>query len=282
MKQKEKALGCFEDIDFDSFECSSSFAMHYILKVKRTTTFSILFVSIFLFIVAIPFLGASPIFIFPFLIYFLFLLTKAETYFMKQFASRNNLDYKNSIPLKDVAGNLFRQPSGKIKHVLTGSYENHKTRFFYYSYKTGGKYNKKHFCFTVLEIFFEKTTFPHISLCSAKTPKRHAKMGRGEKEITLEKEFRDTYRLFVKKGYAVEALQIFTPEFLRMLKNEKFNVNIEFKENSLYVYTDHMIKKKKEMLEFFAVSHRLIDNVGPLLNRLGGGFEALHTYFKKS
>ncbi len=282
-KETDKEIGRFEDVDFDSFECSSSFARHFVWKIKRKTTILALLISFVLFFLSLPFLEtASFLILILLLTYFIIIYSKAETYFMKHFASENNLDYEISIPINSVVGNLFQySSSGGIRHVLTGSYEKHKTRFFHYQYSIGSGRYRKTFKYTVLEIFFEKTKFPHIFLCSTKRSKRHGKREKGEIEISLENEFKDTFRLFVKRGYAIEAMQIFTPDFLKVLKKEKFDISIEFKEDRIYIYIDFIIKKKKDMIEFYEISHRLLNNVGPLLNRLENDFRALHPYFKR-
>ncbi len=286
-RKEEKYIGHFEELDFDSIECPNSYAKHLLWNKKRKKTISMLVFSVVITVLLLFFNRDFRVIILgiiPFLAYCGRSFSSAQTYFMKQFALHNNLDYLSTIPLSEVTGNLFKEGRSKrIEHVLSGTYNNQKTRLFYYRYTVGHGKHSTTFRLTVLEIFFEKTDFPHILLKPARGRffGRRGKREKGEIKINLEEEFKNDYDLFVKEGYGVEAMQIFTPEFLRLLKEENFSFSIEFKANRMYVYSNFTRQSKEQLQEIYEVAHGILDRIGPLLNRLENDFRSLHPYFKK-
>ncbi len=100
-------------------------------------------------------------------------------------------------------------------------------------------------------------------------------------EINLEEQFRKKYRLYATAGYEIEVLQIFTGEMLEFLGQKGSNFSIEFAENRMYIYDDLFISKITELQAIFGLAEKILDLIGPLLDRLHDDFDALHPYYKK-
>jgi len=219
-----------------------------------------------------------------FAIYYSFLYRKAHRKFMMEFAAMNKFDYKEQLPPGSFKGSIFDfGHSQRVDHVVSGNYNNQNIRLFNYQTRTGhGRYQRT-YNFTVFEIFFEKVEFPLIIL---QTKRRWSDIFRfafkkNIKEIKLEGEFKENFRLFCTEGYAIEVLQIFRPETLRLLKEKGLKFNIEMTADRLYIYESDLIAAKKQLHELYEIGQTIIVSLGPLLNRLSNDFKVLHKYYKK-
>lgn len=278
--KKENNLGDFSNLDFNLIE-SVGFSFNYLAwnKNKLISIAVIIFsviVTVFVFYTGHYDLWTLGAFIL--ILYFAYIYIKAKKYFIEDFAKKNNLNYQSSIPLKEVKGNLFKVDDfKKISNVITGNFKNNKARFFHYEYSE--------YKLTVLEIFFEKINFPYILLQSKKMIRfgdyEYRKKTEKEIRINLENEFKKDYKLFVREGYAIEAMQIFTFDFLRFLRDENSNFSIELKEDRMYIYDDIIVKNRKDLEELYKVTEEIMNRIAPLLKRLKNDFEVLHPYFKK-
>ncbi|MGM0629372.1 MAG: hypothetical protein ACQESA_03015 [Patescibacteria group bacterium] len=277
--------------DLDSIEFKSDKGVYGIMwsmmwDEYRRASQIIALIFICLFVIAII--------IVPFVIFFLFFLSffvvliyisligsKAKRRFIKSFAEANDLEYEESASLDSVSGKLFdRGHSRVIYHIVKGYFKDHPVRLFSYRYSIGSGKNRKTYYFTVWEITFEKTEFPHI-LLQAKNMRKFARSESDEEEINLEGEFDDKFRLYATRGYETEVLQIFTPEFLRMLCNKASNFSIEFAGKSMYIYDDVLVKDNKKLREIYEVARGIFDSTGPLINRLHNDFADMHHYYRK-
>ena len=123
------------------------------------------------------------------LIYLMILRQKAIVRFIKVFAEENGLEYMKSAPLSSVSGKLFERGTGRsISNVVRAKFKDQDTRLFHYRYQVKQGKNTHTYSFTVWEITFEKTEFPHILLRSRKMP-RYSTLHRNEKRVPLEKGF---------------------------------------------------------------------------------------------
>lgn len=247
-------------------------------RYKKTTIWIIVISGI----ISIPFFNPIPLVVVCG-IYFAYLHTKAEKWFFEQFADANNLNYSESAPIESVKGRLFDVGHGKeISNVVSGIHQNHPMRLYHYSYSVGGGKNQRTYNFTVFEITFEKTVFPHILLQSRTMWKYGSEDNSGEVqdiELSLEGEFSKSYRLYSTQKYEIEILQIFTHEVLQFLKQNGPELSIEFAENKMYIYDDRAISNRKQLDAMYNVAQKIFDSIGPLLNRLHDDFAALHEYY---
>lgn len=215
------------------------------------------------------------------IVYLAYLYNKVVKDYFISFAKTNGFDFKESLSVKSFKGKLFNTGHSRVaKNVVSGLFKDHPTRFFHYRYTIGSGKHKKTFNFTVWEISFEKTDFPYILLRS-KTMRRFGSLKKNERELSLRDDLSKHFRLYVTEGYEVEALQIFTPEFVNVLSKKGPNFSIEFAGNSLYIYDDVIVGNNKQLKEIYEVAKEVFVSAGPLLNRLHDDFENMHHYYRK-
>lgn len=284
-KEEKKSIGSFDELDFNYFPCTKEIFKNFI-NTKKV----ILYVALVVFVLLITsnnYYFAILIFIFSFLYVFLN-LERERRKLLGDFISNNNLSYQDSIPLEEVKGNLFKTNySAKIKDVINGKYQEHDARFFYFTYTVQQGKNTIVYDFTVLEVFFDKVIFPYIHLLYGNRfgflsnfPK-HGKREGNKREVRLEDEFAKNFKLFVKDGYGIEAMQLFSKEFLNFLINEKCDFSIELNQDRMYIYKRYRIGKKEELKEMFETANQAIKKINPLLDRLGNDFSILKDAYSK-
>jgi hypothetical protein len=284
-----KNLNGFDNLDFNSIECSKIVFNDLVWRKNKILSILVIVISVigaFFLIVPNKLEILAMITLTPFL-YFYYFSDKAQKIFIRTFAEKNNLEYQKSIAMHEVKGSLFEiGHTRRIINVVRGGYQGQEARFFYYSYSVNHGKGAVTFPITVLEIFFEKVEFPYIFLQSKKMS--HAinfdngiRRNRNEIKVNLGDELKRKYTLFVRDGYGIEAMQIFTPEFLDFLVENNSDFSIEFSDNRMYVYHNDAIRRKKQLESLFNVTKKIIDKIGPLLNRLENDFSVLHKYHKK-
>ncbi len=243
-----------------------------------------LFLSFILFALTISYRHINAIFfsMLPLFIYVIYISNKAHRIFMKRFAEENGFGYEKTASKDTLQGRLFEiGHSSYVSNVISTEYDNHPIRIFNYRFTVGYGRNSTNYNFTVLEISFEKVEFPHILLQSRRWGGHVKPKKRDDVKISLENEFNKHFDLFVAKGYEIEALQIFTPDTLRLINEKASSFGIEFAGKTLCVFDRKTISKKKDLKELHDVTKEVFGSIGPLLNRLENDFEALHHYYKK-
>ncbi|MFA6354367.1 MAG: hypothetical protein WCX12_01630 [Candidatus Paceibacterota bacterium] len=267
-----KSLGPIENVNASTWT---------LIKNKyRSKSIAVLIIAVFVAIFLNPFFVIVIGFI-----YYIYIRNKVQAEFMRQFATAQKFEYAENMPLDAVKGRLFKLGhSQTIENVVSGNYQNRPLKIFNYQYTVGGGKNQTTHQFTVLEISFSETIFPHI-LLQSETMMRFDATSWGEKnqdtEINLEEQFRKNYHLFATDGYEIEVLQIFTGEMLEFLGQKGSNFSIEFAENRMYIYDDLFISKITELRGIFGLAEKILDLSGPLLDRLHDDFAALDPYYKK-
>lgn len=205
--------------------------------------------------------------------------------FMKKFADENNLMYEYFIPTHNLKGRLFSiSGNSSATNVMSGNYENIPIKIFNYQYTVGSGKNSSTYRFTVSEIEIRDTKFPYILLKSNSMPYYNSFNLFGKKndiEISLEPEYKKTYRLFTTDGYEIEILQIFSKDLLDFLKKDGSHFSIEFSENKIYIYDDVLIRNEKELSTLFNLTKKIIEKTAAFLHRMSDDFSVLHDYYQK-
>jgi len=206
---------------------------------------------------------------------------KSAEWFMKKFAEYNDLDYVGDIFPEELTGGLFQRGyKRKATNAVITEINGHPLKLFYYQYSIKRGRHSVTYKFTVLEIGFEKTLFPHIHLHAQSKRERYSRSQANEEEVPLENEFANHYRLFVRDGYQTEVLQIFDHDTLRFLIKEAPDMSIEFAENKMYIYREKTVTNRQELQTIFQTGEDIIHRMGPLLNRLENDFAVLHRYYR--
>lgn len=257
----------------------------YLLRRKYLKT-TIAILALVLFAVALipsTFWPAEPVLILSgivIFIYLIFIRIMARRWFMRQFAVANGWQYQIDAPLSSVEGKLFKLGhSRKISDVISGDLAEHPARLFYFKYSRGHGRHRRTYNFTVLEVCFKEVEFPHILLRSCAMP-RYSRLSQNETEVPLEQEFQVDFQLFSTVKYEIEALQLFSSEFLRFLKAKSFAFSLELAADRLYIYENKMIVNKWQLQEMLEVANTVHCRLRPVVERLGGHFSALHRYYR--
>ena len=91
----------------------------------------------------------------------------------------------------------------------------------------------------------------------------------GFETIDLESNrFNKEFRLFMKKGEHIPALQIFTPDVMAKIVDLPGRADIEFIGKNIYIYEDHIITTKKELEETFELAKYLVHNMDHVLKSM--------------
>lgn len=245
---------------------------------KKTILLLVFTVPLFLLIPPLPFFVLAGMWIYLYL--------KVEKIFMQQFAEAHGLHYEARAPLDSVAGRLFSAGhSQKISNVFSGVLDGRPLRLFNYQYIIGSGKSSSTYEFTVFELTFAKTEFPHILLFAPTMFVRYGAVDRwgSDKDVRvpLEEGPARDFALYTSEGYQIEALQIFSPETMRFLRERAQNFSIEFSGRRVYLYDDKKILTKVERDTLYAVAQEVFTQLGPLLDRLYNDFAALHPYYGK-
>ncbi|MFA5871920.1 MAG: hypothetical protein WC858_04355 [Parcubacteria group bacterium] len=191
--------------------------------------------------------------------------------FMQQFAKTNNFSYQrwDSIafypaPYLDIGYDRT------VEDVVSGEYLGLPVKFFTFSCKKGYGKNKQTISFTVCEIHY-KCNLPRIFLdahhrnifTNGPSPKLQ-----GEEIISLEGDFNKYFTLYVPRGYAIEALQIFAPDVMAKLIDKSKKFDLEFTGDHLYIYSSSVISTKEDLYSMFDLAKILTMELAPVLERL--------------
>ncbi len=203
--------------------------------------------------------------------------------FMREYASSHNLQYVGTLDEESLSGRLFKRTRTEVEHVMVGEYLNFPIRIFYYSYSAQEGKHTRVYPFTVSEITIGNTKFPHLLLLNNKTDKHQNSDYFGDDKDVKVGLGRDdsSYTLYTTNNYELEALQICTPEFIELFKNELVQQSVECAENKLYIYTDKRLTKKDNLDILYATTKCVIEKSGPFLIRMKDDYEALHGVFRK-
>lgn len=255
--------------------------------LKLLTNRKYIYIAIAIFFVSMFVFGPGSFMLAFFYIIMIFGLREAIKHksFMKQFALDNNLKFKDSINTNNLIGRLFN--IGRLKNatsVVFGKHNDFPFQIFNYRYTVGSGKNSQTYKFTICEITIKDVLFPHIFLKSDSMRRYHVMDLFGldkDTRIKLEGDLEKYFNLYCTQDYEIEVLQIFTIDFLNLLKEKGSHLSIEFSEDKIYIYDDLVIKNKKDLDQFYSIVKYFIDKKGQLLHRLKDDLDAMHSSYRK-
>jgi len=165
----------------------------------------------------------------------------------------------------------------EVEDIVSGYYLEHPLRLFTYHYSVGSGKRKRTYHHMVFELTFD-THLPRILVRSRKQNFRFDHPN----EVRLEGNFSDHFEFGVDEQYEIEALQVFTPDFMAYLLDLPQPLSIELIGNKLFLYADRVITKRHELHYFYEVARHLIERLGPLLPRIKDDVRAMDEVFQKS
>ena len=206
------------------------------------------------------------LFIYPFSIIFLYFVlveSRIRVLFWKQFAELNGWKYKDRSDHNQEQGIMFRQGHGRIiYYCIEGLIDGRNFRIFNYNFSIGyGKHRKTYF-YTIFAFRFNGT-FPHIYLNN----KANSYSIRVGESIPLPSEFEKSFSLSAPKEYEIEALEIFTPDVLASLLDNKFSHDVEFIDQEMIIFSDGQINNSEKLEKEFKRALELEELLDEKLDR---------------
>ena len=206
------------------------------------------------------------LFIFPFFIvipYFILIESKIRVLFWKQFAELNGWKYKDKSDTNQEQGIMFRQGYGRvIYHCVEGVIDDRNFRVFSYQFSFGFGKHRKIYSYAVFSFKF-KGSFPHIYL-NNKANSYGIKVG---ESIPIPAEFEKSFSLSAPKEYEIEALEIFTPDVLASLLDNKLGHDVEFVNQEMLIFFDGQISDSEQLEREFKRALDLEDLLDEKLDR---------------
>ena len=199
-----------------------------------------------------------------------------RSYLMEQFAKSLGFSYEPKGDLTTVAGTIFNVGhSQEMKNVISGKDgDGHPIRIFSYNYTVGSGKNAHTYYFTIFENTF-LGKMPHILLHKQSFFADIEPDLSGAEHIKLEGDFGKYFSLSVEKEFEIEALQIFTPDFMQELIENAKKLNFEFFQSKLYIYTPGFIGSREELDSLFNLSNELCVRLEPVVKSISKDVEAL-------
>jgi hypothetical protein len=267
----------------------SSLLNNLINYVSSMSKFSLAIVSIFIFIF-LGMLSASSDFLSKIIIIFLGIFTfliasylvAVKTIIIKKFAKDIGFEYVGKGDLSSVEGCIFEPGYAKgISDLIIGSDKDHEIKIFTYNFTVGFGKTAHTYSFTIFENTFSGN-MPHILLEPRSLFFDPMDFNfSGGHEIALEGDFNKHFYFTVEKEFEIEALQIFTPDFMAELIDSSKKFGFEFYKNKLYIYNSSFITKPNQIEEFFNISNKLCDRVEPVVRRIHSDVDSLKEIMDK-
>lgn len=161
----------------------------------------------------------------------------------------------------------FREGRNKAtRHGLMGTLRNQAFRLFQYSYMLGHGKQEKYRFFAVIEVVFSGN-FPHCYLNNVRNLNLDGMKELFLHQVRLPSAFDSAFKLYVPEGYEIEALEIFTPEILALLLDEKWQHDVELVGDKLYIFREKNIDTKIALQQELAHVGTLVEALAPRLNR---------------
>ena len=199
-----------------------------------------------------------------------------QSEFMQQFAAANGYTFsRQGTDPATLDGALFRLGDNKtIRSVVSGNYLGCPISLFDYSYTTGfGKKRQVH-PYTVFQLQFD-TEMPDLLLEKKESIFDGGLFGQLPEHIKLEGDFNKYFSLSIKKGYEVEALEIFTPDIMAELEEGCKGLSLEIVKNNLFIYDNKTISTKADLDALYGIAQYFVQKLGPVLARMKGSAEAM-------
>jgi small basic protein len=198
--------------------------------------------------------------------------------FMRQFAQSNGYQYARYGSTMGLTGQFFGLGhSHYVQDLVSGNYNNRPLQIFEYGYTVGSGKNQHSYKYTVGRITFD-APLPKIIMSVDHHDFGGEFFGIGfkqESKLNLEGDFDNFFDVSVEKEFEIEALQIFTQQFMDKIKTDYKNFALEAFGNDLYIYSYNVITNKTALLNLFGYSKFLTDTLEPVLQRLKSSINAM-------
>lgn len=210
---------------------------------------------------------------------------KKRQYFFKTFSALNGFIYQPNSLTGIPDSSLFTVGHSKTKnHEIAGNIGRIKFKIFIYRYTIGSGKSAHTYTASVMEL-----SLPAQAGSMMLIPNR---MSFGDEladnklknvsAVPLPSEFLTSYRLFCENKMEPEALHIFSPEILILLKNQFPNVTLEFMANQLFIYSRTVADTTNTLKPFFVLMDFTQQALLPRLLAQEGSVKAMQEVLTKA
>ena len=209
---------------------------------------------------------------------------KAEDAFFQQFATINKFSFQESGLPENLLGSLFFVGNSPLGYdLVSGIYQKIPFILFNYQYTIGEGKNRSTYNYTIFRLDFA-SSLPPIFL----KPK-YCNFGgfffgdiskEAKEKLELEGDFDKYFDLWTKEDFETEALQVFAPDFMLKIEDNWKKFSLEFVNNQIYIYSDHMIKKDEELENMYQLIQYLVAKIAPFAEETKEDIDAMDTYNK--
>lgn len=188
---------------------------------------------------------------------YVFVQKLVEAEFIKQFGTSIGFTY--SVTAEKGVGTLFSAGHTQIvSNVLSGVSNGRASRIYSYQYTIGSGKSAHTFQYTVFEVTFG-SIMPDITLRNVKEAMAETGLFEKAEHIQLEGDFNTYFILTVPKDYEMEAYQIFTPDVMARLIDKAKDLNFEFNQNKIYIYTTRSLTTRASLQSMLDLAKYLDD-----------------------
>lgn len=240
-------------------------------------------------LVAITFFGIVAL---PIAFYYASLTDKYQYEFMRQFARLNNFSYsKTSLLFSEQAWMVTLGMGKKVTNYISGTLFGKPVFLFNLSDYGGSSRSSGERYYTVchVQVPYHVPTIVFKSFNSgvefyfSDLIQPHTNTGRSFfidfEKINLSGDVDNSFQLWVEKKYEIEALQIFTEQFLKRLIDDWKNIYVEIIDQNIFISIDKVIITKVELENMFSLTKDLLQHIDSMSTRLSSSTNAmrLHT-----
>ncbi len=221
----------------------------------------------------------APVFIFLGL--YVYVHSKVHHEFMQQFAAANGYGYQKISSLDGLSGAVFNiGHSRSVQDFITGEYQGNKFALFNYSYVTGGGKTSETHNNTIFQVPCPNPLPPILLVAGIRFFSNLRPNFPDSEILKLEGDYNKYFTLYTRKEFEIEALEIFTPDFMGKTKDDYKEFSIEFSGQQMYIYYSAFIETKDELQKMFNLIKYLIVKIEPLAQRMASSVKDLEALQK--
>ncbi len=221
------------------------------------------------------FFGApiSILYVFPvvlFIWYYKNFFSKVEKVFFEQFAKAKGYAFYEFAIGDLLESSAFKRGHSHImRNVIQGNFAEHTFQLFTYEYTVGHGKGKHTFTSTIFELDFAKP-MPHIVLLSKKQTGsfmggKFPVLYEGKDLLHVEGDFHKYFDLYVTPELEIEALEIFTPDFMTELIDRAPQYSFEFTDDKIYIFYGSTVTTQVELDKMYELAKRMSERMATFL-----------------
>lgn len=204
-----------------------------------------------------------------------------ERALMERFARANNFTFDQNGSVDETYGTIFKAGGTlRVSDVVTGTFHGHPLRLFMLRDTVQEGRSSRTYYDTVAEIDLAGK-LPHVLLLNQKSHFVTSPLltsdasGLGlafsfgkSTRVSLEGDFNQYFTLLTAPGGEQAALEVFTPDLMALLEDEKVHYTVELIAGRIYVLSAGFLTTPESLSTLFAALEKLAGRLDPLAARL--------------